>query len=61
MRKIHTSMETIADICNVPMIRSGNMMMKTGRTVKMGAHRGTAAVPVSTAMIIVMINTMYAT
>ena len=54
---IHASMDTIAEICNVPMILNGKSAINIGRTVKITAQTGNAATPDTMATIRVMINT----
>ena len=48
-------MDTIAAICNVPMILSGNKRMATGKMVKITDHTGKPITPVTIAAISVMI------
>lgn len=56
IRISQTSMEAIAAICKVPMIRNGNNRINIGNIVKMTAQIGNAAVPVTIATISVMTN-----
>ena len=61
INNIHTNIDTMADIGNVPMMRNGNRMMNTGRMVKIADQSGNAAVPDMIAMINVKMNTRYPT
>ena len=45
IRTSQTSMEAIAAICRVPMIRNGNSRINIGNMVKITAQSGNAAVP----------------
>lgn len=46
IRSIHTNIDTIAAMCSVPMICSGNIRIKIGRIVKMIAQMGKPIAPV---------------
>lgn len=58
-KNIQTSMDIIAEICSVPIIRKGSRRINTGKTVKITAQMGKVAIPVTMETISVTTNTMY--